>query len=142
MLFGEIGNREITVETVPHAQASHRVYEIQSAQGADRITKTSQFVQCARGETHYATAGVAYQLKGGEFHTTEVADNVSAATMLVAVPVAGGSDRSLGPLDLPGRADSWLVHRRSASAAVTRRAIDTILDHAEALPRGRRLSRT
>lgn len=128
VLFGRIGNARVETESVPLERASHRVYQIESAQGADQITATSQYVRCARVETQYAAAGEEYRLSGGEFHTTVVAEGLPAATVLVARTVVSSHDRSLGPLALPGGAVSRTIHRRVADAALSRKAVDAVLD--------------
>jgi hypothetical protein len=133
VLFGRVDNDLIRTVAAAPAEASHRVYQIDSAQGADRIIATSQYVRCARAATHYAAAGDAYTLAGGEFHTTVVAAGSTAATILVARTLPGARDRSLGPPALPGNAASWRIHRRFADATLTRQAVEAVLDRSPAL---------
>lgn len=128
---GRIGNELVRAEPAAEAEATHRVYEIRSAQGADAVVPTALCVRCAREEIRYTDAGGVYALPGGEFHSSVVEDGAGAATVLLA-DSRGGRDRALGPLrpgGAPGR-----VARRHAPAALARLAAQTVLELAAPAP--------
>lgn len=132
VLFGRIGNEVTSTTAVQYAEASHQVYQIDSAQGADRITATSTYVQCDPHPTRYAAAGEEYTLPGGAFHSTAVSVADPSATIMVAHTVPGARDRSLGPPRPPGLKASWHIRRRPADPALVRRVAETVV--AQSLP--------
>jgi hypothetical protein len=119
------------VEPAEAAEATHRVYEIRSAQGADEVVPTAACVRCTRKEIRYTGPGGVYRLPGGEFHSSVVEEAGGVATVLLA-DSRGGRDRALGPLrpgPAPGR-----VQRRHAPAALARLAAQTVLELAAPVP--------
>lgn len=128
VLLGRIGNELVLAEPADEPQATHRIYEIRSAQGADEVVPTASCVRCAREEIRFTGSGGVYALPGGEFHSSRVEEGAGAATVLLAES-RGGRDRALGPLR-PGGAHR--VARRHAPAALARLAAQTVLELAPA----------
>lgn len=133
VLHGRIGNELVSAEPAGPDEATHRVYEIHSAHGADRVVPTSRCVRSHRREIRYAGAGEVYQLAGGEFHSSVVdeARHEGAATVLLA-DERGGVDRALGPLR-PARAFEP-VRRLHAPAALSALAARSVLERARHVP--------
>lgn len=125
VLLGSVGNEVVDARTVPEGEATHRVYEIRSADGADEVVPTARCVRSSRREISYAGPGEVYRLAGGEFHTSVIDQAGSAATVLLAVG-NGGKDRALGPVRPVRRAGR--VPRRPAPPFLSRLAASTVLD--------------
>jgi hypothetical protein len=124
VLLGRIGNEVVRTEPAEPDAATHRIYEIRSAGGADEVVPTGHCVRCVREEIRYTGAGGVYRLPDGEFHSSVVDEGSGAATVLLA-DSRGGRDRALGPLrpsGAPGR-----VPRRHAPAALAKLAAQTVL---------------
>jgi hypothetical protein len=130
VLLGRLGNERVSAEPAALAQATHRIYEIRSVQGADQVIPTSRCVRSRRGEIRYAGAGQVYRLPCGEFHSSVVDEGQGAATVLLA-DGRGGVDRALGPvrptaaLGAPGS-----VRRREAPSALADLAAAAVLSRA------------
>lgn len=132
VLHGRIGNELVSTEPAEPPDATHRVYEIHSAHGADRVVPTSRCVRSHRREIRYAGADEVYQLAGGEFHSSVVdeARDEGAATVLLA-DERGGVDRALGPV----RARAFEpVRRLHAPAALSALAARSVLERARHVP--------
>ena len=84
VLLGRLGNERVTAEPAGPGEATHRIYEIRSAQGADQVIPTSRCVRSRRGEIQYAGGGQVYGLPCGEFHSSVVDEGQGAATVLLA----------------------------------------------------------
>ncbi|HEV2345825.1 MAG TPA: hypothetical protein VGS97_17130 [Actinocrinis sp.] len=127
VLFGQVGNELVSAVPAKYSDASHQVYEIDSAQGTDRIAATNSYVQCTRRSTHYASTGEEYTLSSGAFHSTAVSIADPSATVMIAHTIPGARDRSLGPPQPPGRKACWHVRRRLADPSLTRRVAETVV---------------
>lgn len=131
VLFGRIGNELINVRASAAAEATHRVYEIHSAPGADEVTPTALCVRSSLQDVRYARAGDVYGLPGGEFHSSVVPDGLDTATVLLASS-RGGTDRALGSVE-PGHG-ALRVPRRPAPETLGRLAAQLVLDLPPAFP--------
>jgi hypothetical protein len=131
VLFGRIGNELVNVRASADAEATHRVYEIHSAQGADEVTPTAQCVRSSPQEVRYARAGEVYAMPGGQFHSSVVPDGLDTATVLLASS-RGGADRALGSVD-PGHG-AIRVPRHRAPESLGRLAAQLVLDLPPAFP--------
>jgi hypothetical protein len=132
VLSGHIGNELIDVRPSSEAEATHRVYEVRSAQGADEVTPTALCVRTLLRDVRYTRAGDVYTLPGGEFHSSVVPDGLDAATVLLASS-RGGTDRALGSVD-PGHGAVRLP-RRPAPEPLGKLAAQLVLDLPPVFPR-------
>jgi hypothetical protein len=127
VLLGRIGNELVETEPAEPPAATHRVYEIRSERGADRVVPTARCVRCRGKGIRYAGPGEVYRLAGGEFHASVVDEGEAVATVLLA-DSRGGRDRALGPLRPAG--EPGRVPRREAPGALGAFAARTVLDRA------------
>ncbi|MFG1752504.1 hypothetical protein [Streptosporangium sandarakinum] len=102
--------------TVPPG-ATHRVFEVVSDAGGDRILPTPRTVRCAPGVSEVYGPGETYTLPAGVFHSSVVPGG-ETATIALGHGRPGRSDLSLGPLGL----GAHLVPRHRCDARETARA--------------------
>ncbi|MEU6743302.1 hypothetical protein [Streptosporangium sandarakinum] len=102
--------------TVPPG-ATHRVFEVVSGAGGDRILPTPRTVRCAPGVSEVYGPGETYTLPAGVFHSSVVPGG-ETATIALGHGRPGRSDLSLGPLGL----GAHLVPRHRCDARETARA--------------------
>ncbi|GAA4923676.1 hypothetical protein ACFPM3_31860 [Streptomyces coeruleoprunus] len=132
VLYGEVGNVHVDVRDDP-AGATHRVFEVRvGPDGVDEIRPTGRRVRAEPGATHISTAGQAYALGAGVFHSTVVTPGLAAATLVEGRSVPGGRDLSLGPLDGPPRRTTRLLCGTEDTIRAVRTALGRI--HAERRP--------
>ncbi|MCK9894007.1 hypothetical protein [Frankia sp. AgB32] len=105
------------LRVTPSASATHRLFEIHSSAGEDRIDMTPTLVSCSRVATTTYSRGQSYELPAGEFHLTEIRE-ANAATIVLATRRPGQLDLSVGPID--GR--SHRVRRQLCTPAQGARA--------------------
>jgi hypothetical protein len=80
---------------------THQVFEIRGTAGADSLRPTERLVEFRVAEVQPVQAGDRYTIEPGRFHFTEVPEDCTAATMVLAARKASVPERSLGPLRLP-----------------------------------------
>ncbi|GGP76380.1 hypothetical protein [Streptosporangium pseudovulgare] len=102
--------------TVPPG-ATHRVFEVVSDAGGDRVLPTPRTVRCAPGVSEVYGPGETYTLPAGVFHSSVVPGG-ETATIALGHGRPGRSDLSLGPLGL----GAHLVPRHRCDARETARA--------------------
>ena len=88
---------EIHDSTTP----THRVFEISGVGGADSLRPTERLVEFRVAATQAVRAGDRYTIEAGRFHFTEVPEDCTAATIVLASRKASVPERSLGPLRVP-----------------------------------------
>lgn len=111
ILLDTIVDRRIQVEEIPgfaggmrflpnwaHAERYHRIFDAQSGRdGWDYMLNTNRIARITSyGKEVSLEAGQSYSMRIGEFHTTSwEADSI---TVMLADPVAGAANPTLGPL--------------------------------------------
>ncbi|QYC40786.1 hypothetical protein Nocox_15860 [Nonomuraea coxensis DSM 45129] len=98
VLYGQIRNVHVNVADAG-AEATHRVFEVVSDDGGDRISPTGRTVRHATGLVEVFGPGDTYTLPAGRFHSSVVPEGGEAATIALGRGRPGGHDLSLGPLD-------------------------------------------
>lgn len=101
VLYGQIRNVHVLVSDAG-ADATHRVFEVVSGPGGDRISPTPRTVRQQTGLVEMFGAGDTYTLPAGRFHSSVVPEGGEAATIALGRGRPGSRDLSLGPLDAGG----------------------------------------
>ncbi|NYI08307.1 hypothetical protein [Allostreptomyces psammosilenae] len=124
VLSGHVENTWMRVSdsTGPGEEPTHRVFEVHSSDGTDRIVPTDRVVRCAPARVERSGPGQVYTLPAGEFHTSTVDDRTTAVTVVLGRARASRTDLSLGPLD----AGSHVVDRRLCDRSETVRVAEAI----------------
>ncbi len=115
VLAGRLRNHVLRVLSA--AGATHRVFEIHSGDGEDRVDLTPALVSWRRVTTGIYTGGQSYELPAGTFHLTEIAE-ATTATIVLATTRRHHGDLSLGPID----GASHRIRRRLATPDQAARA--------------------
>ncbi|MEU4543647.1 hypothetical protein [Nonomuraea dietziae] len=124
VLYGQVRNVHAVVEEAD-GDATHRVFEVISDAGGDRIEPTSRTVRHRTGLVETFGRGETYTLSAGRFHSSVVPEHGEAATIALGRVRAGSHDLSLGPLDTPAHH----ITRGHLDAAQTARAARLIAEH-------------
>ncbi|MEW9548543.1 hypothetical protein [Nonomuraea sp. NPDC050783] len=98
VLYGQVRNVHVEVADAG-TRATHRVFEVVSDAGGDRISPTRRTVRHATGLVEVFGPGDTYTLPAGRFHSSVVPEGGEAATVALGRGRPGGHDLSLGPLD-------------------------------------------
>ncbi len=121
VLLGEL--RQAVYEIATSRPATHAVYEVGYDKTGSVLRKSETAVAISPKEKRLLHAGETYSLPAGEFHELDRASAQCAATLVLTMQ-AGGSPRSLGPLDGP----AIIRFERSSYA---RSAFDELTEAAE-----------
>jgi hypothetical protein len=124
VLYGQVRNVHVMV-TDAGRDATHRVFEVVSSAGGDRITPTGRTVRHETGLVEVFGAGDTYTLAAGRFHSSVVPEGGEAATIALGRGSPGSRDLSLGPLGTGGH----LVSRQPLDDEETALAVRLIADH-------------
>lgn len=123
VLYGRVANVPVRVRETADAP-THRVYEVHSApDGVDELRPTARLVECAREPGETSGSGDSYTLPPGRFHSTVVAQDEPAATLVLGRSLPGHTDLVLGPVH--GRGHRSV--RRLCEAGHTERTVRTAL---------------
>ncbi|MCK2218031.1 hypothetical protein MF672_030205 [Actinomadura sp. ATCC 31491] len=124
VLYGQVRNVHVLVADAA-AEATHRVFEVLSDAGGDRISPTGRTVRHATGLVEVFGAGDTYTLAAGRFHSSVVPEGGEAATIALGRGRPGSHDLSLGPLD----AGPHRVSRQPLGPGETALAVRLITAH-------------
>ncbi|WP_219464341.1 hypothetical protein [Nonomuraea rhizosphaerae] len=124
VLYGQMRNVHVLV-TDAGRDATHRVFEVVSSAGGDRITPTGRTVRHETGLVEVFGAGDTYTLAAGRFHSSVVPEGGEAATIALGSGRPGSRDLSLGPLDTAGHH----VFRQPLDDEETALAVRLMADH-------------
>jgi hypothetical protein len=97
VICGELENQMIHVEDTEHP--THRVFEIRGAGSDDFLKPTERLVRFRCSSAERVKQGCRYVMAAREFHFTQVAPDVTTATMVLAQRQTTAPERSLGPLN-------------------------------------------
>ncbi|MEV4115573.1 hypothetical protein [Nonomuraea sp. NPDC049695] len=124
VLYGQVRNVHVLV-TDTGTDATHRVFEVVSGPGGDRISPTGRTVRHATGLVEVFGPGETYTLAAGRFHSSVVPEGGEAATIALGRGRPGSRDLSLGPLD----GGPHHVSRQPLDARETELAVRLITAH-------------
>jgi hypothetical protein len=96
VICGELENQMIHVEDAEHP--THRVFEIRGSGSDDFLKPTERLVRFRCSSAERVKQGCRYVMAAREFHFTEVARDLTTATMVLAQRQTTAPERSLGPL--------------------------------------------
>src|SRR6266545_8040326 len=99
VVCGELENRVIQVDDV--VDPTHRIFEIRGAGSDDFLRPTERLVSFRCSSAERVKQGCRYVMAARQFHFTEVAGDVTTATIVLAERQTTTPERSLGPLDMP-----------------------------------------
>ncbi|MFF5204465.1 hypothetical protein [Streptosporangium sp. NPDC000396] len=122
VLYGRVENVRADVSDATSA-ATHRVFEVVSEAGGDRIRPTPRTVRYSLGTSEVFGPGQTYTLPAGVFHASVVPSGEETATIALGRTRPGRSDLSLGPPGLSAhlvprhRCDAWETVRAALHAA-------------------------
>ena len=98
VVCGELENQTIHVDDA--VDPTHRVFEIRGAGSDDFLKPTERLVRFRCSGAERVKQGRRYVMAAREFHFTEVASNVTTATIVLAERQTTAPERSLGPLNI------------------------------------------
>ncbi|AQZ64725.1 unnamed protein product [[Actinomadura] parvosata subsp. kistnae] len=124
VLYGQVRNVHAVVDDTAE-RATHRVYEVVSDAGGDRISPTPRTVRHSTGLVEVFGPGDTYTLAADRFHSSVVPEGGEAATIALGRGRPGSRDLSLGPLS----GGPHHVSRQPLDASETALAIRTITAH-------------
>ncbi|MFG1944457.1 hypothetical protein [Nonomuraea sp. NPDC048826] len=124
VLYGQVRNVHAVV-TDAGRDATHRVFEVVSEPGGDRISPTPRTVRQETGLVEVFGPGDTYTLPSGRFHSSVVPDGGQAATIALGRGRPGSRDLSLGPLGTGGH----VVPRQALDTEETALAVRLIAAH-------------
>ena|SRR6266542_3601487 len=99
VVCGELENQTIHVDDA--ADPTHRIFEIRGAGSDDFLRPTERLVSFRCSSAERVKQGCRYVMAARQFHFTEVAGDVTTATIVLAERQTTTPERSLGPLDMP-----------------------------------------
>ncbi|SCK44462.1 hypothetical protein H181DRAFT_03928 [Streptomyces sp. WMMB 714] len=132
VLYGRVSNVPVRVEDAT-SEPTHRVFEVHSdPAGVDELRPTARLVECLPGPEETSGTGETYTLPPGEFHSTVVARDEPAATLVLGRSLPGHTDLVLGPVHGGGHR----TVRRLCGATHTERTVRTALRRVHGEPAG------
>jgi len=124
VLYGQVRNVHAVV-TDAGPDATHRVFEVVSGPGGDRISPTPRTVRHETGLVEVFGPGETYTLASGRFHSSVVPEGGETATIALGRGWPGSRDLSLGPLGTAGHH----VPRQPLDAEETALAVRLVAAH-------------
>ena len=112
ILYGELHNVRMTVLD---DEPTHRVFEVRSDAGGDRLLRTSRLVRYQKVADDVYGPGDSYSMRAGSFHASVAS---VATTVAIGMARPGKADLSLGAID--GR--THFVFRERCDRQATARA--------------------
>jgi hypothetical protein len=127
VVCGELENRIIHVYDAD--DPTHRIFEIRGIGSDDFLQPSERLVRFRCSAVERVRQGERYVVAAGQFHFTEVAQEITTATIVLAERKTTAPERALGPLDIPShqmtRADCPPTELAEASQTVLEMLVGT-----------------